>query len=889
MAGKKIQSKQEINGRIAHSLTEALLLQRFFVSRRIPDIEGADFLVQKREETLDNLRETKEKVNVWGIIQSKFFENKNEVKISKDYVVDNIGPIPEFFASIYTIRNFNQGHYFFSANEIIKHWKYSRRKSGEYYVFKISEKKDFCDFKNIPTNEILDKIENAIETTEEYRNQKLIQRIYERKAKIYENVYQNKNIELFKNIDDKYIVDKLFIALNYYKEFRRISPWRLIEKISFKGNEKKQTSTFYNLFTLITNNIEIKGFFNAIEINEEISIIDQSFFKGVSDYKRKVNKIIEILNINLIHNLNAENDEGYSIYKKQNRELCLDDLYSQLKFNVIYRQISKKKTLSNTVWDKMHKAYLYFDMGEFENAFELFEIVAKEANNQKNHVLEFLALYNINLSGRKLWKEERPILENVLYNLPVGSETKEILRRISEDQTLYYYERSIDEIYLKIKDYKQRKVVNDTYSLFRNMYAKYLEFCNFFDGNFLVKNIYNETNSLAEKVVESAIISFSMNTDHSCHLVSFNDVLVHLSIHSCQSGNLLKYFQRNNVDKVKYQSENNFFQKCLGNFFNKHNIDFLAKEICYIDRKSKNIHLRNKVVNIFGNLCYLMAYLDTNINKELLKRIIYFIESLDFTVNEVSSLAHPLLKKPELFPENDILYLTQLLSNNTSSSGYLLTNCLYTLNLKSYKFSNDQNSLIEKLISAALNEPQYRILRILPKLIDTEKRKELSTKIDNSLKNKFNRNLYYGAIFNKLLPIPKKYFNKYLEFYRELTKELNTKNPFYTRSPYTGVGEPLSRNLNYLVDIVISINDKDLLEHDIIKKVIEYHPYYKFILNIDNFNKNDQFNLDWVLENQSEIVIKKLSANKAFKEVLRKELINNYQSQIGKLYLRHFA
>ena len=73
------------------------------------------------------------------------------------------------------------------------------------------------------------------------------------------------------------------------------------------------------------------------------------------------------------------------------------------------------------------------------------------------------------------------------------------------------------------------------------------------------------------------------------------------------------------------------------------------------------------------------------------------------------------------------------------------------------------------------------------------------------------------------------------------------------------------------------------------KKVEEKHPYYKFLLNIDSYKKGDPFSVLWLLENQSEIILKKISKNKELKITLRKELELKYNKEIGQIFIKYFV
>lgn len=136
---------------------------------------------------------------------------------------------------------------------------------------------------------------------------------------------------------------------------------------------------------------------------------------------------------------------------------------------------------------------------------------------------------------------------------------------------------------------------------------------------------------------------------------------------------------------------------------------------------------------------------------------------------------------------------------------------------------------------------------------------------------------------------PKINLNSYLNFYSTITKSNTTSSLFNNASPYTGINEPLRQNLNNLIEVIFVINDENLLQNPIIQKIIKYNPYLNFILNIDNFNSNTSFDKLWILENQSEIVLKTISKNKYLKVILKEELLKQYHKEIAKIFIMYFT
>ena len=171
-------AKREENGTKGETRTQAILIDYFWVLKRSVDVEGADLLLQIPADSLDELWERKSKIQVLGVIQAKYFEGNNQVKIQKKYVENNSGhPRTDFFAMLHS--NDEDGEnvqYFFTANEVQKEFYEDKKK--EYYCFSLTKDRDYANFKNKKKKHIGAVIKEGILKTEQERNKELIEIIY---------------------------------------------------------------------------------------------------------------------------------------------------------------------------------------------------------------------------------------------------------------------------------------------------------------------------------------------------------------------------------------------------------------------------------------------------------------------------------------------------------------------------------------------------------------------------------------------------------------------------------------------------------------------------------------------------------------------------------------
>ena len=167
--------KQQQNGEIGELRTRAILAKGFFVLRRNVDVDGADLLVQKLSTSTKELRTRH--AEILGVVQAKFFEGTNQVRILRSYVEDSERPRSDFFAILHTDGDCDEDiYYFFTALQIVDFFYLS--KCGLHYCFNITTKRDYSAFKNLPKSSIYEVINYGLKNTEIGRNNAFLASFY---------------------------------------------------------------------------------------------------------------------------------------------------------------------------------------------------------------------------------------------------------------------------------------------------------------------------------------------------------------------------------------------------------------------------------------------------------------------------------------------------------------------------------------------------------------------------------------------------------------------------------------------------------------------------------------------------------------------------------------
>jgi|GEM_PF-5624944 hypothetical protein len=163
------------NGELGERLTEAALLKHFFVLKRSFDGGGADFLVQECSAASINLPNGALTV---GIVQAKFFQGSNQVKIARSYVLDVDGPRPNFFAFLHTMDAKSvDSNFVFSGDEISREWGVSS--CGQYYTFSLSRNRRFERYRNRSPDAVKNLILDGIHQARSHHRQFVLGRFFE--------------------------------------------------------------------------------------------------------------------------------------------------------------------------------------------------------------------------------------------------------------------------------------------------------------------------------------------------------------------------------------------------------------------------------------------------------------------------------------------------------------------------------------------------------------------------------------------------------------------------------------------------------------------------------------------------------------------------------------
>jgi len=169
------QTRIQQNAALGASLTECILLKSFWVLKRSVDIDGADFLIQQRDDAVGNPRR---RPLALGLVQAKFFEVGTQVRIARSYVEDQEGPRPDFFAFLHTTDDLGETTtYFFPSEDIVRTWGIT--KCGGYFYFSLTKDREFSEHRNRSQIKIAEVIVNGLARTKEHQTRFMLRSFFD--------------------------------------------------------------------------------------------------------------------------------------------------------------------------------------------------------------------------------------------------------------------------------------------------------------------------------------------------------------------------------------------------------------------------------------------------------------------------------------------------------------------------------------------------------------------------------------------------------------------------------------------------------------------------------------------------------------------------------------
>jgi len=161
------------NGTIAEARSKAFLLDRFWVLERSVDIDGADFIIQRR---ITNKNILDREAPRLGVVQVKYFGTANTTHyVHKQYVVDSKNELrSEFFLICHTGDEEEAQSFLLTSQDINDHFVASGEPGSEKFRIPYDKVVTVGQFKITNRKRVLDRIEHQLELADFVQNRRFL-------------------------------------------------------------------------------------------------------------------------------------------------------------------------------------------------------------------------------------------------------------------------------------------------------------------------------------------------------------------------------------------------------------------------------------------------------------------------------------------------------------------------------------------------------------------------------------------------------------------------------------------------------------------------------------------------------------------------------------------
>jgi len=701
------------------------------------------------------------------------------------------------------------------------------------------------------------------------------------------------------------IIDQLYQLFNQYlyAEINYVPVHLLPKYYPFQKSE----NSYYNFFTLMTDNEELFGLFDSLEIddNSEIKFIDKKYTDGVADYVKKIKEILTKLTSNLVFNISSrEKQRPVDIQFNNSLScICAKCLFLRFEFSEAFIKLSINPKKVN---EKFKLAYVNYQIGNFLNAKEILRKLANYSKKRKKDVHYFIAQYNLSklsifIQNRyweenaqdKLVKKLKKINLDEIFCEYSNPENEKILNWIKNNS---FYSETRDRIHKTVS-----KIIDNYYSQLKGGWSSnkhiwelindYAEINAFINNNFIIYDGFNEFRELSGIFIEGIMVSHAIKDSQTSRLESFDDWIVNVFVFYGNADSIIKYSERYALKEINYKQSSP-----KGDSFIDRITRFLGGEVTtrtafekYCEKN--NSYFWDRYMSIFSNLIVLagLCNFDKRQINEISEKLLEFLKTEkslhSYTIRFVRFFIN---RKGYLINKSTLKrFLLMTIENGKTHSQNLNEAILIQIKNHHSEITLSQNNYIKfnKLAygkcSICKHEHSPVFMAYLYDVIYDDRKKDLIKHgIENSLKDNFNPELYFIAAMYGILEAKGDFFIKLIKSAKPL--------------PNQGLGRGLFQgkddNRDPALDRLLTLCYKYSIE--LKREEFNYFKglddYYDWLLDMKNFDYNF-FNTKWIRDFVTIHMYKEIRKHSLIKNKIREHLKVNYDPQLEHVYIEIFC
>lgn len=594
-------------------------------------------------------------------------------------------------------------------------------------------------------------------------------------------------------------------------------------------------------------------------------------------------------------------------------------------FNYTFMNTFVKKEYKS-VSDRYKKAYYLSRLKRYDEAFLLFDKIAKESYKSKDYLMYYLAesncislckiikntnscynCYDMDLVDSKSLSDSE--IEDLFHNLPVEFRKKyDTIKDLHGANLLYKYsyEAFIDGQKL------QTSIESNSMEFGLTSGAKVIcrinNYLHFFLGNGIIADVFTEYKSTTKNLMSLLVYKYSTQKNKVLHEQPFPEIANYeIQFDKIDFYCFIECFSDKELIALvsKYQIETLHFQ----------NIEMIEKAVeNLLDYYESAVKLSKNNIDVIGiqtqikNCLVLLRYI--NISQNLVDRVCSFIFSYEFREIKINDkimfLDYQLARKKKYSEttkkviENTLVFYLDAnisaLKNHESFESYSSSSLINYYNLVEYICPPEENyhsrkiaMRVSQIISGELSPLYSHITNHYCRHVSLYQKKKLIAFANKSIKYSFNFEL-----FTLLIQCDAHISTDVKEKLKEHLREI-VDNSKGTKSDKSITVYPVSQSLEDLLNIGYwcftgILNPKDF------KEFLGNDAKFDFFYEFENFDFN-RFDVAWLI-NFTSFALKQISDNLEVRNIIRgkiahelvdERIIESDRKRLQDILLRYFC
>lgn len=698
------------------------------------------------------------------------------------------------------------------------------------------------------------------------------------------------NFLRYLSISDEYSdssIDHYVTKLDNLNKLNRIRLQDVIDALKIRASYDVDADRYITVYddkfqTLISQLKSSKNKDDKI-LKEKVQIIEEIFLKAnILGFKER-EKNIETHKYNVL----------YEFDKSLFRGIDLIDEIIQIDYKKIKDWLdtdSQDVIFEGNEQHFLKKAYAYFKVKEYYEAYKILKRVSDSSFQNKNYHIYFISEVNRETIGKLIannyWsfkyvnedqkktleKEiEKIDLESIYYSIPDQERTSvSFVREIINFNYIYSMINKITNLLADVEEERKTIYFGGTENgKIHELQREVKLFWEYINSNYLILDIYAEVKSVYQRFIEGILMSLSIddeNIDKSTMIGLPGNIIKLRSLDYFSYFIMATYLESKHIRKLfdKYDIQEILAENLASILYSFQNAIY---SIISMERRGDFREILNCSIAVlsridlenpenFSFIVEKIIYLLNNekLDDDTLRNFNSFIVSQhnryrkNIDCNILDKLIHALLR-------NDI-------TNLESGKFKLIDSVTQIIQVNNPEFTTTNTGFYRSLL-IGMNCKKDTLKLLIPLsrvLLETEK-DVISKSIILSLEENFDFNIYYSAVLEKLIKSCQYYED---ETIKALEYSLSNKSNSVRSFP-----NPLDSMLERTAILLIN---NIIIEPEKFKKFMNNNSMFDLFLDFDAFDYNG-FKIEW-LENFSDSIHEKISLNQTVRVEIKSKVIN---------------